>query len=596
MVHHDIARARVHGFLQRFRLREKIAAGYLGVLVISIGGVLLGYVVGDYFEYKAIKTAEALAESLDYLNHLQIELLRAQNYKYRLISRSENISKREKFAELRHQQVELKTTWSTLQSYAGRKPVVYGIENPSLDSIKSFIEKNRGTFDTYVDELEQLVLELESQLTTTRNSNVVIVGSTLSEVNVNLSEVDTVSNELRMLIQQTRTQFNDANELIESTDVLRFQISSGFVFLSLAVALLLIVKISKAITSPLLLLNRVARTVTSSQNFELQAPVLTSDEVGDLAASMNQLIRSVHDLLQRLESKSQTLNEQKINLEQAISALHSTQLQLVQQEKMSALGRLVAGVAHEINNPVSFIYGNIEHTNQYIKDLLTLLSVYQSCYPNPHSEVQDCIEDIDLEFLSDDLPKTMRSMQMGAERIKEIVLSLRTFSRMDEAEYKTVDLHDGIESTLVILEHRFKANTKRSAIRVSKSYGELPPITCYAGQINQVFMNILVNAIDALEEAHTPDAEIAISTACQEKKAIITISDNGPGITDANRGKIFDPFFTTKAVGKGTGLGMAISYQIIVDKHHGQLLCDSSSGEGTRFVVQLPLEPLDSKT
>lgn len=591
MALYDIARSRLHVFLQRFRLREKIAAGYLGVLVISIGGVLLGYVVGDYFEYRAIKIAEALAEGLDHLNHLQIELLRTQNYEYRLISQSKNISKQKKLVELRRQQIELETIWSTLRAYAEQRPAVYGAENPALVPIRTFVEQNRNTFESYVDELEQLVIELELQSNTTDDSGMVVVSSALSEVIANLAKVDPVSNELRALIQQTRTQFNEANKLIESTDTLRFQISLGFVFLSIGIALFLITKLSKAITSPLFALNRVAQTVTHSQNFELQAPVLTSDEVGDLAISMNQLIRSVHDLLELLERKSQTLKEQKISLEQTVSVLQSTQLQLIQQEKMSALGRLVAGVAHEINNPVSFIYGNIGYTNQYIEDLLTLLSVYQTCYPDPCSEVRDCIENIDLEFMLEDLPKTTRSMQTGAERITEIVLSLRTFSRMDEAEYKSVDLHDGIESTLVILEHRFKANTKRPAIRVSKDYGKLPSIACYAGQINQVFMNILVNAIDALEDAPTPDAEIEISTACQETQAIITISDNGPGVTDAVRGKIFDPFFTTKAVGKGTGMGMAISYQIVVEKHHGQLVCESSPGRGARFVVRLPLEP-----
>ena len=256
---------------------------------------------------------------------------------------------------------------------------------------------------------------------------------------------------------------------------------------------------------------------------------------------------------------------------------------------MSSLGRLVAGVAHEINNPVSFIYGNIDHSAHYVEDLLALLAVYKACYPEPCLEVRDYIEDIDLEFLSEDLPKAISSMRIGAERIKEIVLSLRTFSRMDEAEYKIVDLHEGIESTLIILAHRVKANAQRPAIRVLKSYERLPPIACYAGQINQVFMNILVNAIDALEEAHTLDAEIEISTVHQASEIIVTISDNGPGIPEAVQGKIFDPFFTTKPVGKGTGLGMAISYQIVVDKHNGQLLCDSSPGKGTKFVVRLPL-------
>ena len=298
--------------------------------------------------------------------------------------------------------------------------------------------------------------------------------------------------------------------------------------------------------------------------------------------------------IQDLQASKAALRERGKELEAALADIQAMQSRLLMSEKMSALGVLVAGVAHEINNPVSFIYGNIEHANRYIEDLLLLLSTYQACYPAPLEPVQDCVEEIDLPFVLEDLPAVMASMQMGAERIKQIVLSLRTFSRMDEAAYKTVDLHEGLESTLVILEHRLKDDGKRPAIDVVRQYGQLPPVSCYAGQINQVFMNILANAIDAIEEDQTEKdqiekGQIVITTDCQEEQVVITISDNGPGISEAAIGKIFDPFFTTKAVGKGTGMGMAISYQIVVDKHHGQLLCDSS-GQGTQFTICLPLQ------
>lgn len=293
--------------------------------------------------------------------------------------------------------------------------------------------------------------------------------------------------------------------------------------------------------------------------------------------------------IQELQTSRTTLRHRSQELEKALADLQAMQSRLLMAERMSSLGVLVAGVAHEINNPVSFIYGNVEHTEQYIKDLFALISVYQRCYPDPLPAVQECTQEIELEFLLEDLPKAMQSMRLGAERIRQIVLSLRTFSRMDESDYKTVDLHDGLDSTLVILAHRLKQNDKLSAIQITKNYGDLPPVACYAGQINQVFMNILVNAIDALEEAQSTDAEITISTACQKKQAIITITDNGPGIDEAAKGKIFDPFFTTKPVGKGTGMGMAISYQIVVDKHKGQLLFESSKGKGTEFTIYLPL-------
>jgi signal transduction histidine kinase len=293
--------------------------------------------------------------------------------------------------------------------------------------------------------------------------------------------------------------------------------------------------------------------------------------------------------IQELQTSKANLKLRSQELEQALADVQSMQARLLVAEKMSSLGVLVAGIAHEINNPVSFIYGNIDHMEAYVAELMTLISVYQRCYPTPSEAVQACEEEVDLEFLLEDLPKTMKSMRIGAERIERIVLSLRTFSRMDEADYKTVDIHTGLESTLIILSHRLKETNQRPAIQVIKDYGNLPPVACYAGQINQVFMNVLVNAIDALEEANTPDAEISISTNCLAEQVSVAIADNGPGIPAAIKGKIFDPFFTTKPVGKGTGMGMAISYQIVVDRHNGQFLCDSAVGKGTRFTIRLPL-------
>ncbi len=313
-------------------------------------------------------------------------------------------------------------------------------------------------------------------------------------------------------------------------------------------------------------------------------------DLDQLCRSRQQAESLLSKTIQDLQSSRTALSQRGQELEQALEDVQAMQSRLLMSEKMSALGVLVAGVAHEINNPVGFIYGNIEHTDQYIQDLLKLVSVYQTCYPEPLPAVQECIKDIDLEFVAEDLPKTIKSMQIGAERIKEIVLSLRTFSRMDEAEYKTVNLHDGLDSTLVILGHRFKKTSQRPSIRVTKKYGNLPSVACYAGQMNQVFMNILANAVDALETARTTDAEIIISTAYQEEQVVVTISDNGPGISNTVQSKIFDPFFTTKAVGKGTGMGMAISYQIVVDKHRGQLLCKSVPNSGATFVIRLPLQ------
>lgn len=303
------------------------------------------------------------------------------------------------------------------------------------------------------------------------------------------------------------------------------------------------------------------------------------------------------EYLARSEAK---LRKQTTQLQLALQKLKYTQSQLVQSEKMSALGLLVAGVAHEINNPVNFIHGNLKHTEQYFQEILELLKLYIKYHPFPAAEIQTKAEEIDLEFIAEDLPKLLSSMQMGTERIREIVLSLRNFSRVDEAEKKLVDLHEGIDSTILILQSQFKANGKRQAIELIKEYGDIPLVECYAGQLNQVFMNILSNAIDALEEdmrssatdtseKSCPLPTIRISTEVIEcGDVVVRIADNGPGMPENIKKRIFDPFFTTKPVGKGTGLGLAISYQIVVEKHNGILRCTSRRGKGTEFWIQIP--------
>jgi PAS domain S-box-containing protein len=313
-----------------------------------------------------------------------------------------------------------------------------------------------------------------------------------------------------------------------------------------------------------------------------------------------------------LKQSEAQLREKADELEQALQELQETQTQLIQTEKMSSLGLLVAGIAHEINNPVSFIYGNIPHATQYTQDLLRLVELYQQSYPNPAPVIKAEVEKIDLDFLNQDLPKVMESMQIGAERIRQIVLSLKSFSRLDKTAREAVDLHQGIDSTLLLLQHRLKAKAERPKIEVIKEYGDLPLVECYVGQLNQVFMNILSNAIDALEDAlstksedATTDAQsgmlelqatkrnpmLRISTAVgEDNKVLIRIADNGPGIPPQVQQQIFDPFFTTKSVGKGTGLGLSISYQIVVEKHGGQLKCVSTPGEGTEFCIELPMK------
>ncbi|MEC4853407.1 MAG: ATP-binding protein, partial [Jaaginema sp. PMC 1079.18] len=271
-----------------------------------------------------------------------------------------------------------------------------------------------------------------------------------------------------------------------------------------------------------------------------------------------------------------------------VEQLKQAQLQLVQSEKMSSLGQMVAGVAHEINNPVNFIYGNLSHVEQYAGDLLNLIGLYQKHYPQPNPEIAAEIDTIELDFLQEDLPKTLASMQMGTERIRKLVLSLRNFSRLDEADTKLVDLHEGIDNTLILLHNRLK-----NKINLVKKYGNLPEVECYPNQLNQVFMNLISNSIDALLESETSEPQIIIKTErinVNSKKWVqICFIDNGCGIPDNIQEKIFDPFFTTKPVGKGTGLGLAISYQIIVELHQGKITVETPDSGGTKFTVEIPI-------
>jgi len=352
---------------------------------------------------------------------------------------------------------------------------------------------------------------------------------------------------------------------------------------------------------------------------ELSAHSSALDERAGSLTNITDRKRAEAALQEANEALEMRVEQRTAELKQAMQDLQRTQAQLVQTEKMSSLGQLVAGVAHEINNPVNFIYGNLTHANEYVHDLLKAITLYRQHDASITPAVQAELETLDLEFLMEDLPKLLSSMKVGSDRIRQIVLSLRNFSRLDEAEFKAVDIHEGVDSTLMILQHRLKAHNNNPGIQIIKEYGDLPLVECYAGQLNQVFMNLLTNAIDALEELSCRPSNvlgqkvdskkqsadwlptITIRTAfnaadplLHQPGVVIQIKDNGAGMSEAVSSRVFEPFFTTKPIGQGTGMGLSISYQIVAERHGGVLQCLSKPDQGTEFLIKIPLTQPDT--
>jgi two-component system, NtrC family, sensor kinase len=404
----------------------------------------------------------------------------------------------------------------------------------------------------------------------------------------------------------------DLNQMQEAANKIFITSTLSFLIGIVTILLMMGILLQKNVLQPLQDLNEAVYQSKKTGIFPMPKTI-PANEIQFLASTFDEVFRQleVHEQLtaeisQRKQIEA-TLRESEARekdksqqLEQAIENLRQAQSQLIQTEKISSLGQLVAGIAHEINNPISFIHGNLIHVQSYAESLLNLVQLYQKYYPDPIDEIEIESENIELEFLQDDLPKILSSMRIGTDRIRQIVLSLRNFSRMDESEFKKVNIHEGIDSTLLILQHRLKAKPEYPEIEVIRDYGNLPLIECYAGQLNQVFMNVLANAIDALEEINTKQVAcslegkscwITIRTSVVDSQWVkIVIADNGNGIPESIKSQIFNPFFTTKPVGKGTGMGMAISYKIITEKHGGTIECFSTPEVGTEFVISIPIQ------
>jgi two-component system NtrC family sensor kinase len=547
------------------RIGQKISYGYALAIGIAILGTGAGLKVGDYFRKQALIQVNVAGQQQQLLQNLQNSVFAARSHAARLPAvLGDPVWLQYEHNRFIKQITQAKILISEIQLFARQNPDRLAIEDNNLQST---LQRYALVIDYYAELTKLQLKEAEVWDLPANRIDVAQLQMLRTSSGEEAIVLDNLADNLTEAIATIEVQKLQGEEALEEAEGLRNRIILASMVISALIAVLLADKTSRAIAKPLETVNNVAQQVARESNFNLQVPVTTDDEIGVLAASFNQLIQRVSEYTQELKQ---------------------TQSQLIQTEKMSSLGQMVAGIAHEINNPVNFIGGNIDHANKYIQDLTDLVTLYQKYYPNPPDEILDSIEDIELEFLREDLPKTLCSMKMGADRIREIVVSMRNFSRLDDDKMKPADIHEGIDSTLVILNHRIK-----QGIQVIKQYGKLPLVECYGSQLNQVFMNVLGNAIDALEEVKKADKEFSptiwISTEVMADKAVtVKIRDNGPGIAAASAQQIFDPFFTTKSIGKGTGLGLAISYQIVA-KHHGKIEMNSQIGQGTEFVITLPV-------
>ncbi|MEX0268018.1 ATP-binding protein [Leptolyngbyaceae cyanobacterium UHCC 1019] len=602
--------------LSHLPVGQKIGIGYVLALGIAASGAIAGFNISKHYQNQAIYQEEHTQEELSLLRQLQTSVLQARTHQQQLIPLAK-IPKDfdEEYAHILEHRKEIERVVAELDRFLAIQSI--WANHAHHQKIVGFLQANQAVPNRYLQELDRRVQAVRNLNLATPNDSAQAQKILLDFTNSDLAlKFDGISDSLVELIEQSNKEAIAAEEVSHQSSDLAQIIVLGSIALSAAIASLLAILTSRAIAHPIQKLTQIAQRSTKESNFDLQAPVNSNDEIGSLARSFNQLIASMKQLLEqqqtanqqladysqtlesKVEERTQELGNKNSQLQDLLEKLHQSQVQIVQSEKMSSLGQLVAGIAHEINNPVNFIYGNLAHVQDYAHNLLSYIQLYQKHYPTPPAEIAQEAEEIDLEFLQEDLPKLLSSMQIGTDRIRQIVLSLRNFSRMDEADFKAIDMHEGLDSTLLILQHRLKAKPESPEIEVIKNYGDLPLVECYAGQLNQVFMNILANAIDAIDELNAKrtyqereenPGRLTLQTSVVSHWVKIAIADNGSGIPEAIKKQVFNPFFTTKPVGKGTGMGMAISYQIIAEKHGGKLDCFSSPGKGAEFVIQIPI-------
>lgn len=602
---------RVKQWVHGASIRRKIGSGYAAAIGVALLGTTIGLMVGDHYQNQAQKQLTHAVKQEQLLSELQRNVLHMRLHQHEFVPLLEQPSLYK--AKHHHFQSHIEKTQEILPDLQA----VATSENSV--ALMQFLQSSQGTIGDYFQQMEAFLKQTDPQklsIAEVRSRQSWLLKFSTSPASL---KFDALLDNLVDLIESNRQEQARAEAALADAKTLRTDIIILSMLLSISIAALLAILTSRAIARPLESVTQVAQRATKESNFELQAPITTKDEVGLLAAALNGLMQRVTEHTQELQAVHQTLEKrveartaelwhkneeleeahhhlQQLNgelvsqaheLHQALQDLRQTQAQLIQTEKMSSLGQMVAGFAHEINNPITFVAANLNYASTYMMQLISLVQLYQQQYPHPPEPLQVQIADLDADFLVEDLPKVLASMRAGTDRIRQLVLSLRNFSRLDEAEMKPADIHEGIDNTLLILNHRLTPE-----IKVVKQYSELPLVECYPAQLNQVFMHLLNNAIDALlSQPNSVQKQILIRTELSKFNQIkIQIIDNGPGISREVCGKLFDPFFTTKPVGQGTGLGLAICYQVI-EKHGGKIEVNSEVEQGAEFIVTLPVQP-----
>jgi two-component system, NtrC family, sensor kinase len=546
--------------LQQLSIAQRIGGCCAIALGVTITGTLLGFSLANQYQAQALDQVHHSKKEVQMLHQLQMSLLRI-GASQQEIAVKKNL--KEQIQQLEANFNGIEQSWQNLKHFshdANHTTEEHEIGIPHfITTHDPFIQQSLKNLRQELHSLQQKSYHQTAKTALDPSRKVEFYGNFLL-----------ISQQLDALILTAYSESENTSFLLEKAEQQRIQIITSSIVISIMISLLLVFLTSRAIAHPLNTASRIAQQSIQNHNFDLQIPIATSGEIASLIGSINYLIAGVRQLL----------NERK-----------AAEAHLIQREKMSSLGQMVAGVAHEINNPVSFIHGNLSHVHEYLEDLLQIITAYQQQYPAPAPSIQALLDETDLPFLKEDSQRMVQSMYRGTDRIRQIVLSLRTFSHLDESDMKEVDIHKGIDSTLIILKYRLQSTLQRP-ISIEKDYAKLPLIQCYPSQFNQVILNLLNNAIDAIEEKHkivSADLpKLTIRTRQSTDGIEIYIADNGVGMSEMVLPRIFDPFFTTKAIGQGTGLGLSVSYQIITKRHGGKLSCQSRLGQGSEFRIEIP--------